>query len=283
MSDETAVNLEDDGPETVPSPAPAEPETVAAEATPEGETPPDVEVEGQKFVPLPALIKEREKAARETAELRQQLEYLTAQQQAQQPFIDFLKQNPHLTQPRPEPAAKAEDDPRAVEMAQRLALFRPDGSLDVDAGARTLGLMRTVAEETTQRYVAPIQQVTEQTKSAENYHRVLAQAKTKAGRTPNPAALQTLWQSLPPALTADPQTANLLGILAFGMEAVSQGETPTAPPPVVPTEGSGGLPQSRPAVSALGAKIAADRGRTEKQWAENSKGFRPSRSSVLED
>jgi len=286
MSDDNAVSLEDDGAAppvaAAPPPEPAtEPATEAPEATEDAT--PDVAVEGQKFVPLAALQAEREQAKA----LREQLQQANLAYQQQKPFIDFLQQNPGILQPRQEqPAPVASDDPRAVEMAQRLALFKPDGTLDVDAGKRTLGLVQQVAEESVQKHVAPLQQQSEAQRSYANFQHIVANGiQTPDGRTlrPHPAAVQAIWQNLPANYTSDPSVANALGIMALGLGVAGTTPTPAAPPPVVHTEASGGAPQARVQVSDLGRKIAAERGRTEKQWVDNMKGFNPKRTSTLED
>jgi hypothetical protein len=286
-SDENAVNLEDDGPASPPGPQASQPPTEAEAPAPQPESAPepDVEVEGQKYVPLAALKAEREKAQQQTQALKQQLDHISAQFQAQQGFVDFVKNNPALSgrqAPAPEPQG---DDPAAVEMAQRLALFRPDGSLDVDAGKRTLAQIDSRAEQIAQRAIAPLQQSAAQQQSMANYQRLVATVKDADGRPINQSALQTLWSQLPASDTARPEVASFLALTALGLERAAGRSQPVTeiPPPVVQTEGSGGVPTARPSLSDLGRRIASDRGRTEKQWAENSKGFNRNTSSKLED
>jgi len=285
MSEDTAVNLEDDGVQP-PAPSPT-PEPVAEpppEPAPEPAEP-DVEVEGQKYVPLAALKAEREKARQEAESLKQQVQTIASQLQAQQGFVDFVKNHPNLIQPQAAPPAEPTQNPMAVEMAQRLALFKPDGTLDVDAGSRTITMFEQLAEQTAQKYVAPLQQSRDQQASMANFQRMAATVKDADGHPVNQQALQTLWSQLSPSETAKPEVAAFLALTALGLDRAANKSlrSPEAPPPVVMTEASGGLTSARPVVSDLGRSIAADRGRTEKQWAENMKGFTAKRPSKLED
>jgi hypothetical protein len=143
MSEEVAFNVEDGPAPPDPTPAPPEPQAQADgagdSATPEPEpSAPDVEVDGQKMVPLAALQAEREnvRSLRERAARADQLE---TEWRNAQPYVQFLRDNPDLLKPRtaPVPAAapSPEADPELVNLARTLDLYTPEGQPDAKRSA----------------------------------------------------------------------------------------------------------------------------------------------------
>lgn len=283
MSDEL-MDLEGEAtsePETAALP----PESQSATPPVQGQDPraaesPDVEVEGQKFVPLQALLKEREGKK----EIQDKISALEQQLAAQKPLIEFLNQHPVLTQP-PAPTAPVghTEDVEAQEVAAELYFYKPDGSLDVERGRKHLDRIERRAEQIADKRIQPLLQTSHQQQADVNFQRIAGNTKGL-----HPDALRAVFAQVPVEVSADPQNAALLGLVALGLQsAMGRGPAQAAPaqtpPPVVMTEPSGGTPVGRPPVTDFGRRMAADRGRSEKEWAANAKGFMPGRSSAVED
>jgi hypothetical protein len=293
MSDEVVggVNLEDDGPplpvaEPTPEPVAEAPPEPQADAPAEVEA---VEVAGQRYVPHAALAAERAKG-KALAEKASRVDALEQEWRNAQPYVEFLRNNPDLLkarqpEPVPAPVVAPEADPDALEAARLMDFYRADGSPDLDRGARWLALQEKRAEKIAQARVAPILQQTAQDQAALNFQRA-QQIKAPDGRSPSIESLQAVWQAMPADLVADPRVAGVLAMTAIGMDAMRAQPRPVVVPPSSPalvSEPSGGNPRTRPALSALEERIAADKGISATKWAEHTRGYQPGRATQLED
>lgn len=284
MSDELptgSVNLEDDAAPAAPVVPPAAPPVAAA---PEPPAVPDaVELEGQQYVPVAALTSERRQrqALQTRADRVDALEQELAQNR---PYVEFLKNNPQLTQPRaPEPQTPPQADPQAVEAAQLMDFYKPDGQLDVDKGARYVKWQQNISRAAAGEAVRPVVEASERTRSQANFQRA-HQIKDASGASPSKESLTAAFSIMPEADTANPQVAAVLTALAFGMDRMRQVGAP-APPVFEPVAGeaSGGQPRARQVLGPMEQKVAAAKGMTHAKWAEQTQGFQPGRSNVLED
>lgn len=291
MSDELpegSVNLEDDGPEIPSAPDPvaaaAPPEPPAPVAEPEPEE--SVEINGQRMVPVGALVAER-KQRQTLSEKAAQVDQLQEQVRRMAPYVEFLRANPGLMQPpqqRPEPPPSApQADPDAVEAAQLMDFYKADGSLDVEKGAKWLSLQDRRAAHVSREAVRPYQELTAQQKSQSNFQAALT-VKDAQGVAPTRESLEAVWRMMPTADTSDPQVAGVMAALALGLDRMKpqpQRVAPSAPPLV--TEGSGGNVKARPVLSALEERVAKERGISAQTWSELTKDHTRGRSVVLED
>lgn len=292
MSDVDLNNLEDETP-AAPEAPPAPP---AAEVKPPDAAPAEVEaveVAGQKYVPLSAVLGEREKRkAAETKAARVDEIERWAQEKA--PYIRVLEENPDLfkrpqPQQAPPPEAKPDDDPDAVEAAQLMDFYTSDGKPDVARGARWLKLQDKRAGRQAQQVIQPVQQHSLQQQANENYYRVM-QIQDPTGRKPSEQAVRAVWGQVLGeqnglATLADPKAAAFLAMAAMGMDRMLEKPKPQAPPqePVVSeSPGGSGKPPQAP-LSALEESILKQRRMKPAEWAENTKGFQRGRAFTVED
>lgn len=291
MSDDGLINVEDDGPEVPATPPPAEPASPpAVEAAVEhpADHPAEVdavEVGGQKYVPVGALIserKQRQAAEKEAAKVAD----LESYARDSKPYVEFLKANPgFLAQRQPQPPSGPQPDqpdPQSEQLAKTLDLYTPEGKPDVARAATIRHMMTTTAQQIAQQTIAPIHERTAQEESARNFYVALGY-KDPSGRSPRQETLVSLWKSMSPQQTADKNVAAILTATALGMD-YSQGKPaiqPPAQPPLI-SEGPGNTPR-RPALSKLEQNIARERGMTEAKWAEHTTGFVSGRAQQLED
>lgn len=280
------LNVEDDEP-VAPAPAePAAPAPVAAapaEPEPEGG---ELEVGGQRMVPLAALHAERQqrqalsvraaeadRLAAENAQLRPKAEFFDANRQIFERPVPAPVASPHLSA-----------DPDAIEAARLMDFYQADGSPDVERGAKWLALQDRRAAGRVAEAVAPMRQQTAQDQSAVNFQRAL-QVKDADGRTPSQESLRAVWSAMPPEYTADQRVAGILAATAMGLDRMATKTGAAVPLPSVPlvTESIGGAPRTRAALTPLGEKLAKDRGKTQAQWSALGDNYRAGRPTVLED
>lgn len=281
------MNLEDDAPASpppavVPPPAdipPAEPPVPATEQELQ-EAGGDQKTAGL----LAALRAEREKSRTLTTRAAKADEYEQTLR-TNQPYVDFLRANPNLMAPKqPEaPPPPASADPDAVEAAQLMDFYKADGTLDVERGSKYLALQDRRSARVTDQAVKPFREQTTQERSQQNFNMAL-QIKDANGQTPTRDALTAVWKTLGPELTADPQVAATMAMLAHGATAMTRknGPAPPATAPVI-TEPSGGRTAATPTMSAIEERIAANRGVTPQKWAEHTSGYQAGRPQQLED
>ena len=287
MSDDVAAltNVEEEAPAAAPAADPAAPPAAPVEEPAAAEVD-AVEVGGQKYVPLAAVLAERREkhALKDRAARADQLEAAVAEMR---PYVEFLRQNPGLTQrqaPTPSAPAAPEADPDVEQVARDFDLYTPDGKPDLPRAARIHARQQTAARQAAADAVRPVQQQSAQQQSAVNL-RMAMSAQMPAGVHLDPAALQTFWQALPPDLTADPNVAALVTLLAAGAGALKGPVARVAPPahPPLVTETPGGGAPARQPLTGMSRKIAAARGIDEAKYQKLTEGFRPGRTNVLEE
>ncbi len=157
---------------------------------------------------------------------------------------------------------------------------------DFTAAQQDIERRRRMAEMLQQQGMQPIEQQSYQSRAAANYQRSL-QTKDGTGRPVKPDVVRQLYMNLPANLTADPNVANLINLIALGVSG-SQNPLPAAPlapsqPPVV-TEGQGSPPAraGRP-MNDFERLVTADRQIDEKRYQKLTENYRPGRTTVLED
>lgn len=288
MSDELPAgsqNLEDDR-----APATIEPSTPPAELPPAvPEEAGAVDVAGAVMVPLGALQEERAKrqALESKASRVDQLEqYVTANE----PMLTLIKQYPDLLRRQAEPVVPVvpAEDPDALEAAQLLDFYTPDGKPDVAKGAKHLALVNRQAQRIATQAVAPMQQQSLQERANANFQLALG-IKDGAGNPINRQALEAVWrqvQSSPngTAILADREAAAFVASAAHGAVSLTMQPGIAAPlrPPVV-TEGSGGGTTRRAPISELETRVAAERGRDAEHWGKLTKGHVAGRPNLVEE
>lgn len=285
MSDDGLMDLEAETP--APEPV-AEAPAPVAEAAPDPETPADaVELNGEKLVPLSALLAER-REAKALAEKAAKVDALEQWQRENEPALRFLQNNRDLLiqrqAPAPAPAAPAVD-PDAHEAALLMDFYKPDGTPDIDKGARWLALQDRRSGRLADERVQPLVQRTQVEQGNMNFH-MARNIKDASGASPSEESLRAVWSAMPPELVANQQVAGMLATLALGMDQMKNPRRPVvAPQPTAPpfSEPSGGNPRTRPALSAFEERIAADRGVSATKWQENTRGYQPGRAATLED
>lgn len=271
-------------PASPPSPAPpaAIPPEVPADKPAEVDS---VEVGGEKYVPVSALQAERQRR-QELSQKASRVDELEAFVREAQPYVNFLKANPQVMQPRQEqPVKPAEsvEDPDALEAAKLMDFYRADGQPDTARGAQWLKLQDRRAQRVAQTTIQPMREQSAQERSTQNFALAL-QMQDADGRKPSPEALRTVWQAMPAEYTADPQVASLLAVTALGLDQVQRKSPPKAPDrdPVI-TESSGGGPRNQASMTELETRVAQQKGVTATRWQEATKGFQKNRPSPLED
>lgn len=287
---ENLTNVEDDQPE---APVAQQPEPAPPQAAPDAPADPDdaesVEIQGGKYVPLSALrnvrdeLKSLKGQASQAQTLAQQVANLQGQLQSYQHVAQTLQQQRQAPPPDP----REQVNPNALKFAQRLDLYRQDASgqavPDTDKAQELLSIIEQVAEQKARANVEPIQKRAAMEASARNYQWAVA-VKDPHGRQVDQHVINQIWQAFPPEYTANPQVAQTLVYTALGMDRMrQQAQVPPPAGPPVHTEGVGGNPRTRPAMTDLERRIAADRGVDEKKWGKLTEGYRPGHTTILED
>jgi hypothetical protein len=286
MSEFEGSNLES---EEAPAPAPEAVAPVAAE----DDIPEAITVTtGERMVPVAALRAVREELksrpkAEDYAALKQQLDEA-------RPYAEFLRNNPHLMAPPQAPAApvvQPQDDVELIELAKTLELYDAStGRPDTKRAEVIRNMTRTTAQQIAQQTMAPVQERTYEQQAAQNLHAVANTFKDADGRTIDTefmsAAIKTITASLPKAeamrVLADPTVANVVGLVAQGLQAQSR-KTPAQPvqlPPALHVESAGG--QTDIQMSEGSRRLMKATGRSESEWTAAAKKYTPGRSNVLE-
>jgi hypothetical protein len=290
MADEltSLVNVEDDTPPEPPVAAAPEP---AAPAAPEPPADPDeaeaVDLPAGKHVPLAALktVREENKLLRDKAAYAEQLATRLAQMEGQlqgyQQVTEQLKRTPV-----PAPVAQPQTDEHALSFARSLDLYRQDQNgqavPDVEKAQSILGIVRQMARQEAGTVAGPVAQAAARNQAIANYQWAITQ-KDASGKVVDKAVIDQMWRQMPLENTSDPQFAAAAVMLAMGANAMHAKPAPAVPPPPVVTEGVGGAPRPRQAMSDLEQRIAKDRGVDASKWQELTKGFKQGHTNVLED
>ena len=129
-----------------------------------------VDVQGQKLVPLAALVAERERIRTISEEKHQKeleplktkaahADQLEADLAAVQPHLEYLKQHPELMKREEAPEVQAVTDEEAERYARRYELYTPQG-LDLTRARHIIAdnrkEMKQVAEEAAREAVKPL-------------------------------------------------------------------------------------------------------------------------------
>ena len=293
MSEENALNVEEDGPALVEAPAPepeAPPEPVAPEI-------PDVDlnaVDVRDEQRVRGVIGELSRIRAENRTLKEQagrLAQVEAELNQSRPYVEFLRANPHLTQPRqPDPVPAApEADPDAVEAARLMDFYTADGKPDVDRGARWLALQDKRSNRAAQAQMQPLQQQSMQERAQANYA-MLRNFTLPDGSKLQQTIVDGIWTATQReqnglATLANPESVRALALLAIGAQSLGTRPQPSAPanPPLVTeaTGGKGSLPAQR--LSNLEERTITQRGMKPAAYQELTKNFKAGQSNVLEE
>jgi hypothetical protein len=284
------ADLETPDPVTPPEPV------AAAEPPPAPDPPADpaeadaIEMPGGKFVPLSAVLAEREKGKsyREKAELYDQ----TAQYVHQvKPYIDFLQANPDLmtrqttTHREPVPTEQPVDE-QAEYVAKMLDLYTTDGKPDVRRAQMLRQFIDDAADAKAEARTKPMQESSLRERSGHNYQRALL-TKAPDGRAPKREVLDALWARTDPSITATEEGASAVVATALGLSLLhGAAGLPTAQPAATPalvTETPGSRTPNRPSLSPLDEKIMGIRNRSADDWGKLTRTFTAGRPNVLED
>lgn len=296
---ENLINVEDDNPApaapVAEAPPPAAPEAPPIAAAPEPAAEADlnaVDVRDEQRVRAIigelSRLREQNRTLKPAAEKVAQLE---AELNQSRPYLDFIRANPHLLQPRqPEPQtapAKPAPDPDAEEAARLMDFYKQDGTPDVDRGARWLALQDKRSGRVAQQAVQPWAQQNVQERANANYGQLRAWSQQQGIR---PEIVDGIWNSArnePNGLQAlaNPDSVRALALLALGAHSMATPKQPAPPaqPPVV-TEASGGRVNVAAArLSPIEEQVLKQRGMTQTTYESLTKGFKPGASNVLEE
>lgn len=292
---ENLINVEDDQPVApVETPAPVEPPAPEAPvASTEGAeidlNAIDIRDEGR----VKGIIGELSRMREQNRTLKSQAEraiQLEAELNQAKPYVDFLRANPHLTQPRqPEPQAPPQPsaDPDAEEAARLMDFYKSDGSPDVDRGARWLALQDKRSGRMAQQAVQPWAQQSLQERAQANYGQLRTWATTNNIKPEIIDGIWTMAAREPEGMKtlANPDSVRALALLAMGANTMTTPRQPAPPaaPPVI-TEGSGGsarIPAAR--LSAIEENVLKHRGMSASAYQDLTKGFKAGVSNVLEE
>lgn len=260
------------------------------------DAPPPGTIEGSggvKFVPLGAVIEERTKAKEAkaaTAALQTELDSVKgkadlwdrAKAQVEQalPLIEKMKGRPDLMAQldRPAPTTlQTLTDTEAIEYAKDFDLYKTDGTPDVDRAQRIAARHDAMADRRAEAKIAPFRQNDHQRASADLKAKLLVY-KDASGTTLDPQALEQVWGIVPPELSARPEVAEVLYLMAKGI-ASSKPEKARGPGPVLQTESIGGggkVESDKPSRFATAAGIS------QAEFKKTASAFKPGAVNVLE-
>jgi hypothetical protein len=245
------------------------------------------------MVPVGALVAEREKARRVTEErlTKEQIEPLkaraaqfdqqTADLQALQPHLDYLKAHPDLLTREQPPAIQAVSDEDAERVARQYELYSGSG-LDLARAKRIIAdrreEMTNVARETAREVVQPYAAQVATDASRTNFVWAAQEAQR---RGVDPKLVADLWTKVDPTLTQHRQVAEHILRVALGEAAVSGTLQQASQFEPVFTEPAGGRRAQAPAVSDLEKRVARSAGISEADWTKSVAAFRPDAVNVL--
>lgn len=293
MSDELAP-----GAMSLEEPELVGPVTQAPEPVADDDAPPPGTIDGSggvKFVPLDAVIAERRQRKEATAKLAEKDaelaalkpkadEWDKAKAHVEQalPLIEKMRNRPDLMAQLDKPPAqdatpKPLTDAEAVEYAKDFDLYKADGTPDVDRAQRIAARNEALADRRAQAAVAPFRQNDAQRASQDMKAKLLAY-KDASGSTIDAAALEQAWSIVPPELSARPEVAEVLYLMAKGIQSGKPGK-PAPPGPALQTESLGG-----------GAKVESDKpsrfaqaaGISQAEFRKTASAFKPGAVNVLE-
>ena len=256
-----------------------------------------VEVQGQKLVPVSAVIAERDRA-RTSTEKRIREEYepvkakaaqadqLAADLGVLQPYIDHLRRHPELMQQPAQPDVPSVSDQDAEQFARQYELYTPTG-LDTGRAKKIIANQREdmakVARSAAQEAVAPMIHGNATQQARQNF--LWAASQRAADGTPLVDAneLAQEWANMPPELAANPEVAQVLLDRVIG-RALRSGKRVTRPDSE-PTfsEPAGGRGSGDYKISPMEQRMARATGVSEKDWAKSAKEYQPDSVNILGD
>lgn len=252
-----------------------------------------VERGGQKYVRAEALHEEREARKALSATLAR-IEPLVPE------IAEFLQQKQNRNNANIERVSRPSDDNYASEDELRgLAIVRgylkADGvTPDLDRANTELGLMARIADRSAARHVGPVQQDSVRNHADANYREALGRKFSDGEPIADQKYLEQVFNNVPPDQRADPAVAQMLEVVAAGMQALEDRKAgrPRGGARREPTfrEGSSGRiggSGSGDALDALDAAAARARGKTPEQWSKMTKSISGSggmgTGTILED
>jgi hypothetical protein len=281
------VNLEDDVPEPQNLEPGGEPETQDA-AVPESDDD-EALIQGvtqagsdKEKALLSSLITFRKQARESKKALEQER---TARQAIEgkvneiMPYVEQIRANPGLvdmvngkTRPSQPTTVQPEDDPEAIQFAEDFGLITATSELDVTRARRMLDLLDKRADRKAQAAMAPLRQTEAQRATLSNKERTRQVTLKDGSRLASDESIEEAYGLLAdvPELTANPQVAALMPIIAAGLD-VAKGRRGVARQPVeyadpLYTEPAGGARRQAPMNAEL-ARIVGKVGLTEKDMA----------------
>lgn len=287
-------------PDVQPGPAPAADEPSAqpvaqaqSPAQAQEEEDPTAGLDGaeEKLQALHHALTSARGQLRELKPLAQKAHQLEQQVNEFRPYVEFLRNNQQLLQPQQASAALSpQDDPALVDYARTLDLYTQDGKPDTSRAAKLREMTRTEAQAIAQQAIAPVQEATHEQRAAQNLQWIVGQKDADGRQLEEQYIAQTvgaIYQGMAPAdakrVLADPKVAQLIAYTALGLQAAAKPvgqrpQAPTQPPLHVETAGGG----HEVALSDSSKRFAKMTGRTEKDWQESAKRFKPNQSNPLE-
>jgi hypothetical protein len=242
--------------------------------------------------PIAAIVALR-KEVQSLKPLAQKAQQLEQELNEARPYAEFLRANPQLLQrsePTPQPQVQPQDDPELIELAKTLELYNPQtGQPDTARAAKIRDFNQKTAQQIAQQAIAPVQERTYEQQAAQNLHNIANTYRDADGRTIETEyltkAVQTITASLPKnealRVLADPTVAQVVGLVAQGLQAQGRKTPPKAPDaPPLHIESAGGATDVP--LSDGSRRLARMVGRSEKEWTESAKRYVPGRSNSLE-
>ncbi len=229
---------------------------------------------GRTYVPQEALHQERERAKALSATLAR-IEPLVPE------IAEFLQQKANRTNANVDrvtrPGADSytnEDDLRGFAIVR--GYYKQDGvSPDLERADTELNIMARIADRSAARHVGPVQQDSVRNHADANYREALARTFTDGEPIAERKYLEQVFAAVPPDQRADPAVAQMLEVMALGvqeLEARKTGRRTNRREPVF-REGASGrsVGSSGEALDALDAAAARARGKTPEQWSKMQK------------
>lgn len=259
-----------------------------------------VETRGHKYVREEALAAERARAS-------EAINTLNTLQPMMGEFEEFLqsKQNARTatvsraTRTVPQDSTDYTDDELQGFAIVRGYYTEHNGARvpDVRRAKDELDIMSAVADRRAARQVGPVAALTQRDRATQNLTRVASQQFTDGDPIAEPQYVNAVFEAVPENLRADPQTANLLAVVAAGLQALDQRHNggrrgsnvgpggPGRREPVFREGGGGRVAAAEDTLDALDRAAARARGRTPEQWSKISKAVSGQSigGSVLED
>lgn len=202
------------------------------------------EHEGQKLVPLGAVVSLR----KEIQALKQQAAKVPQLEQTvneMRPYVDFVSRHPAQPQsPQETASASPASDPALDTYAKRFDLYTSDGKPDVERARAIQDENRRIAREEASRLIEPVALQAYEQRAGLNVSQILSTTKDAEGR---PLDQQYLGEAIAQLasglagdraqvyqLLSDPSVAAVLADNALGRQARATRATPAPTPPQNP-------------------------------------------------